>query len=330
MNTAAFFCNSEANIRSVYSPDHCKRISAIYALHPEVVSSRALEANLAEFSGVEVVFSTWGMPALTAAQLAQLPALRAVFYAAGTVKDFAAPLLARNVTVVSAWAANAIPVAEFTVAQLLLANKGYFRNIHDCTTPAGRAKAFCGQGNFGQTVAILGAGMIGRKVIELLKPFHLRVIVFDPFLPDAEAARLGVEKVSLEAAFARGSVVSNHLANVPETRGLLRQAHFAALRENATFINTGRGATLVEPELIAVLRQRPDLTALLDVTDPEPPAPDSPFYTLPNVRLSSHIAGSVGTEVMRMADVVLEECAAWRAGKPLRYQVTQAMLATMA
>ena len=78
------------------------------------------------------------------------------------------------------------------------------------------------------------------------------------------------------------------------------------------------------------LRERPDLFALLDVTHPEPPAADSPLWTLPNVRLSSHIAGSIGDEVVRMADFVLDEFEAWQAGRLLRYAVTPQLLETMA
>ena len=326
---AAFFCAHETTLLSVYSQAHRNAIAAQCVIHPGVVTSQTLDAQLAALADVEVIFSTWGMPVLTPAQLAQLPALRAVFYAAGTVKDFAPPLLDRGITVVSAWAANAVPVAEFTLAQILLANKGYFRNARDCATPAGRSQAFRGTGNFEQTVALLGAGMIGRKVIELLRPFRLHVIVFDPFLSSSDAAQLGVEPVDLAAAFTRGMVVSNHLANVPETRGLLQRPHFASMPAHAVFINTGRGATVVEPDLIDVFRQRPDLTALLDVTDPEPPRPDSDLYGLANVVLSSHIAGSLGNEVRRMADYVLEEFQAWRTQQTLRYAVTPEMLKTM-
>jgi phosphoglycerate dehydrogenase-like enzyme len=172
--------------------------------------------------------------------------------------------------------------------------------------------------------------MIGRKVIELLKPFVLDVVVVDPYLRDEDAAKLGVAKVTLEEAFATAYVVSNHLPNIPSTVGLLNGSLFAQMRPNATFVNTARGAQVVEAELIDVLRQRPDLMALLDVTDPEPPPADSPFYRLPNVLLSSHIAGSMNHEVIRMADYMLEEFANWRDGRPLRYEVTPALLPLLA
>ncbi|WP_309715283.1 NAD(P)-dependent oxidoreductase, partial [Armatimonas sp.] len=182
----------------------------------------------------------------------------------------------------------------------------------------------------GETVALLGAGAVGREVIQHLKPFSLHILVFDPFLSEDAARALGVEKVGLDEAFARGIVVSNHLANNPQTAQMLNAAHFAQLRSGATFINTGRGLTVVESELADVLRARPDLTALLDVTWPEPVPPDSPLWELPNVRLSTHLAGSNGNEVRRMADWCLDEFASWAQNKPLRSAVTLEMLETMA
>jgi phosphoglycerate dehydrogenase-like enzyme len=95
------------------------------------------------------------------------------------------------------------------------------------------------------------------------------------------------------------------------------------LRENATLINTGRGPTIDEEALVQVLGARRDLTALLDVTHPEPPGSDSPLMSLPNIHISSHIAGSIGDEVRRMADLVIEEFDRYVAGQPLQHQVTR-------
>jgi phosphoglycerate dehydrogenase-like enzyme len=187
-----------------------------------------------------------------------------------------------------------------------------------------------GQGNYGETVALIGVGQIARRLIALLKPFNLKVLVVDPYLSEAEAAALGVGKITLEDAFRKAYVVSNHLPNLPTLQKVLHGGLFASMRPNATFINTGRGAQVNEPELLAVLKARPDLTALLDVTHPEPPEAGSEFYTLPNAHLSSHIAGSINDEVLRMADYMIEEFSNWRDGKPLRYAVSLEMLATMA
>jgi phosphoglycerate dehydrogenase-like enzyme len=331
MKKTAFICNNPATIDRVYAQGRKEKVGEISDLYPTVITEGNLEQHAHALKEVEAAFSTWRMPKLTQEQLNILPALKAVFYAAGSVKGFAEPLLDRDIIVMSAWGANGVPVAEYALAQILLSNKGFFRNMRACTSYETRRQAFRGRGNFGETVAILGAGMIGRALIKLLSNFRLKVIVWDPFLSDEKAAELGVEKVSsLSEAFQLGLVVSNHLANVPETRGLITAELFSAMRQDATFINTGRGATVVEDDMISVFRERQDLTALLDVTAPEPPKPGSPFYEMPNVHLTTHIAGSLGDEVVRMADYSIQEFQAWEQGRPLRYAVTREMLSTMA
>ncbi|MBD3183963.1 phosphoglycerate dehydrogenase [Candidatus Poribacteria bacterium] len=331
MKKTAFICNNPDTINRVYDKGRKEKIAEISHLYPHIITSENINQHKERLKDVEAVFSTWGMPKLSDEQLNILPGLKAVFYAAGSVKGFAGPLLDRNIIVMSGWGANGVPVAEFALAQILLSNKGYFKNTRAHTSREERHHAYRGPGNFGETVAILGAGMIGKTLIKLLSNFVLDIIVWDPFLSPEDADKMGVEKVStLKEAFQRGFVVTNHLANVPETVGLITGKHFSVMRPNATFINTGRGATIVEKDLISVFQEREDLTALLDVTYPEPPEEGSPLYTMPNVNLTSHIAGSMGAEVVRMADYAIEEFQAWEQGKPLTYEVTHDMLATMA
>jgi phosphoglycerate dehydrogenase-like enzyme len=331
MTKAAFFCSSDESIDTVYAMGRRERVADRCDLYPVTITAENIDEHLAGLQDLEVVFSTWGMFLPSDEHLEAMPNLKAVFYAAGSVQHFAPAFHSRGISVFSAWGANAVPVAEFTLAQILLANKGYFRNIRDCkVTPRKGNMGHRGPGNFGECVAVLGAGMAGRALIKLLEPFELDVIVHDPFLPDEDAGALGVEKVSLEDAFRRGLVVTNHIANLPATVGMLKREHFEVMREFAVFINTGRGATVDEEQMIGVLQEREDLTALLDVTEAEPPQRDSPLYTMPNVSLTGHIAGSLGNEVVRMADFMIEEFLAWGEGRPLRYEVTSEMLKTLA
>ena len=282
------------------------------------------------------IFSTWGMPAFSEEEIRQIfPKLEALFYAAGSVQSFARPLLNCGVTVFSAWAANGVPVAEYTVAQIILANKGFFatcRMMNRGQAQESRkiAADSCYPGNYGETVGIIGAGMIGKLVIHMLKSYNLKVKVFDPFLPDETARELGVSKCSLEEVFSSCQVVSNHLANNEQTQGMLKGDLFASMRPYATFLNTGRGAQVVEADLVSVLETRPDLTAVLDVTFPEPPEEGHAFYHLSNVFLTPHIAGSSGDEVHRMAEYMAEEYRLFAAGQECRYEVTLEMLQTMA
>ena len=318
-------------IEMVYGPAQLDKIARITDLYPHRVTSANLEECLPELDNLQVIFATWGMMQLTDAQLDRLPSLQALFYAAGTIKFFGMPLLRRGITVTSSAAANALPVAEFVIAQCLLANKGYFRNVDEYR--ASRDKSgftFRGKGNYGATIALLGLGKIGQLALQMMKPFDFRVVVFDPFLSAEEIRGMGAEKVGLAEAFALGDVVSNHLADVPETEGLITGELMAAMPRGATFINTGRGRTVRENEMIEVLRERRDLTALLDVTHPEPPERSSALWDLPNIRISGHIAGSIGGETRRMADQVIEEFERWSRGEPLHYAVTLEAVARMA
>jgi phosphoglycerate dehydrogenase-like enzyme len=172
--------------------------------------------------------------------------------------------------------------------------------------------------------------MVGREVIRRLSYHRANILVFDPFLSALDAEKLGVTRVGLEEAFERGYVVSNHLANVPETENMLRREHFMSMSKGSTFINTGRGATVDEPGMIEALEARGDITALLDVAQQEPPTEDSPLYQLNNVWLSPHIAGSIGREVVRMADFVLDEFEKELNGEALLYEVMLEHLPTMA
>ena len=172
--------------------------------------------------------------------------------------------------------------------------------------------------------------MIARLLAEHLRRFRIRLLVVDPLVDPADLEAYGAEAVTMEQAFAQAEVVSNHLPNLPSTQGLITGKHFEVMPQGATFINTGRGAQIIEPEMIQALQQRPDITALLDVTDPEPPQPDSPLLTMPNVFLSSHIAGSQGRELRRMAELVLEDAQRVGAGQPPQHAVTLDMLEHMA
>ena len=332
MIKAAFFSDAAHQLDRVYARGRREHIGAHVDLYPHVVGTANFDQHAAALADVEVAFSTWGMPAFGERELALMPELRAIFYAAGSVQSFARPFLDCDVVVVSAWAANAVPVAEFCLGQILLSCKGYFRNARACRDPDVRhaGTAFRGAGVFGETVGLIGIGMVGQALCRLLQTFNLRVVGHDPYIGPALAAELGVEMVDLSELFARSYVVSNHLPNIPSTQGMLGRSLFVSMREHATFINTGRGAQVVEDELIDVLSVRPDLTALLDVTFPEPPEKTSPLYALPNVQLSSHIAGSLGDEVVRMADYVWEEFERWTRGEALRYAVSIEMLDTMA
>jgi len=336
MKKAVFFMNGKSQaFQKVYSQRILDRMKTMVDIDSDIMIGTN---NLDEYSKLlkeaEVGFSTWGMPQFTEEQIQKyMPNLKAVFYAAGSVQKFARPFLNNGIKVISAWAANAVPVAEFAFAQIVLANKGFFQGAAKTKWEYSEGNKFVQSfpGNYNISVGILGAGMIGTMVIERLKTCNnIDIMVFDPFLSDERAEKLGVSRCSLEEVFENCQTISNHIANNPQTVGMLNYSLFKRMKKNATFINTGRGAQVVEDDLIRALKEEPDRTALLDVTHPEPPKKDSELYKLPNVILTPHMAGSINNEVERMAEYMLDEFQAYEQNKELKYSVSLEMLETMA
>jgi phosphoglycerate dehydrogenase-like enzyme len=316
----------------IYGSERLEEIRKMTELHPVQITSENLEWELPKLVEVEVIFSCWGMFPLTDEQLDQLPNLKAVFYAGGSVNGFSEALLERGITLCNAAEANAIPVAEFCLAQIILACKGVYFNTQLCRQgPWKQSEMPVGNGVYGETVALLGIGSISRHLLKLLKPFNLRIIANSNYLTDEQAREMGIDQlVGFEEAFSEGYVVSNHLADKPSGQGILTQEMFASMRQGATFINTGRGAQVDEEGMIDVLEQRSDLTALLDVQHPEPPEAGSRLFSQPNIYMTSHIAGSTNDEVQRMADFMLDDFERWLKDEPLLYAVDAGILARRA
>ena len=328
-----FLCESEFNLNRVYAKgltEELKQSAGLYA--DKIYTKSDILEDPGKFSDTEYIFSTWGMPVFEENEIKRcFPNLKCVFYAAGTVQSFARQFLNCKVKVFSAWAANAVPVAQYTAAQIVLALKGYFCSEHVSSLSEWKSmkKRFSEYpGVYGEKVGIIGAGMIGKLVISKVKALGLDCLVFDPFLPDEKAKQL-VEKCTLEKLFGECFVISNHLANNAETRGMLNYALFSSMRKNSVFINTGRGAQIVEEDLFKILKERHDITALLDVTVTEPPEDGSEFYKLKNCFLTPHIAGSSGNEVHRMAEYMKDEFEKFESGNGCLYEVTLEMLKTM-
>lgn len=310
-----------------------RRIGGSVALAERVLTPDTLAAASTE--EIAYLFSTWGMPALEEECIQKnFPNLKAVFYGAGSVQGFARPFLRCGVRVFSAWGANAVPVAEYTLAQVLLANKGFYqaqrRYRRDGDFRGANAYAARQPGNYRARVGILGAGMIGRLVLSLLQPYAIEPLVFDAFLAEDEIHALGARKADLDTVFSTCHVISNHIGNNPKTERMLRYEHFSRMLPNATFINTGRGQQVVEDDLIRALREEPERTAVLDVTYPEPVAAGSPLLSMDNVVITPHIAGSMSQEVERMGLYMAEELEALLQGRAVRFEVTEKMLETMA
>ncbi|WP_227497378.1 hydroxyacid dehydrogenase [Planctomonas psychrotolerans] len=281
----------------------------------------------------DVLITGWGCPRIDAEVLDAAPSLRLVAHAAGTVKGHIdREVWHRGVAVTTAAEANARPVAEYTLAAILLAGKQAFARSRELAAGQGeyaRPPLPLDAGNFGATVGIIGASRVGRIVLDLLRPFSFELLLATPDLSPAEAEALGARLVPLGQLMAESAVVSLHAPLLPSTVGMIGRAELAAMRDGAAFVNTARGA-IVDTDALRDETRSGRISAVLDVTDPEPLSTGDELYTFPNVFLTPHIAGAMGNELSMMGDAAVTEVARLAAGRPLRYPVSLLELDTMA
>jgi phosphoglycerate dehydrogenase-like enzyme len=289
--------------------------------------SAQAKAVLAE---ADVLITGWECPPI---DVADVPKLRAVAHAAGSVKAHVGPeVFARGIAVSSAAWANALPVAEYAVAMILLAGKDVFAiagRYRESRARIDLVREYPDIGNYGRTVGIIGASLVGRAVLRLLAPFDLDLLVHDPYLSTADAEELGAALVGLDELCRRSQVLSIHAPALPETRGMVNSARLALLPDGATLINTARGSLVDQQALENELRAG-RISAVLDVTEPEVLPRESALWDLPNLVITPHLAGSAGTELRRVGASALAEVSRIVAGQPLRHEVRAAALATLA
>jgi phosphoglycerate dehydrogenase-like enzyme len=331
----AAFTMDPGSTEGVFTPELLYRLGQSCV----IIDERPLE-SLYDDRAINVLHQTdilitgWGCPAIDGEVLAIAPRLKLIAHAAGTVKGFLSPeVFDRGITVTHAAEANAVPVAEFTLAAILFTNKQVFRfrDIYRSDRSRARTAPLAAQpvGNFRRTIGIIGASRIGRRVIQLLKPFDFNVLLYDPFVHLWEAAELGVESVSLENLMRLSDVVSIHAPALPSTYGMIDRNRLSLMREGSTLINTARGIIVDEADLIDELCTG-RINAVIDVTDPEVPEPTSPLYKLPNVFLTPHIAGAIGGERERLGEFIIEEIERYIAGRPLVSAINPFALERMA
>ncbi|MBO8184601.1 hydroxyacid dehydrogenase [Streptomyces spirodelae] len=309
---------------AVLKPAVRRRLAEVVELTEPVLSDFTCQAAGRVLPQVELLITGWGCPPLDEAALARAPRLRAVAHTAGSVRGHLTPACwARGIEVSTAAAANAAPVAEYTLAMVLLANKRVLpvarayqrqRSRTDWLFPDPQL------GNYRRTVGIVSASLIGRRVIELLAAHDLRVLLYDPYVDAARAAELGAAKVELAELFASSDVVSVHTPLLPETRGLVSGELLALLRDGGTLINTARGAVVDQEALTKELLDG-RVHAVLDVTEPEVLPAGHPLWDCENALLTPHLAGSQGNELDRLAELTLDEVRRWAAGEGFAHAV---------
>jgi phosphoglycerate dehydrogenase-like enzyme len=318
----------------LFTAHHWERLHAVVDIDPGLVldefRSGAARAALAT---ADILITGWGCPPITAAVLASAPRLAAVVHTGGTVKPMISPACwERGIAVSSAAAANALPVAEYTLAAILVAGKdirAMEREYRTRRAAIDLLRGYRDAGNYGRRVGVVGASRIGRRVLELLRPFDFEVSVCDPYLTDADAAELAARLVELPELLAGCDIVSLHAPHLPVTRHLVDRAGLALLPDGATLINTARGGLVDQAALVDELVTG-RINAVIDVTEPEVLPPDSPLYHLPNLTLTPHVAGALGNELIRLGGSAAAEVCRFVGGQPLAHPVVAADLVRIA
>lgn len=281
---------------------------------------------------VDVILGGWGMPVLDGAFLHRASNLRAVFYGAGSVRGFMTDeAWRRGITVTTAAQANSETTAEFTLALVLFSLKHGWHFVRHPRVAWRDAHAHRDiPGLYGSRVGLVSFGRVARRLADLLRNLPVEVVCWDPVQPAEALLNHGVKPCDLATLFRTSHVVSLHVPWLPETENLVGRDLLDSMQPGATLVNTSRGAVIDETALIGVLRRRPELTAVLDVTREEPPAADSPLYELPNVVLTPHIAGAYGPECQRLGACAVDEMIRFARAEPLLHSLGREEAALMA
>lgn len=257
---------------------------------PDIVT---FEWACTQIKNARIAITCWGSLPITDEMISFAPQLKLLAHAAGSPRPVVTEAIWKyNIRVTSASPIIADDVAETTLGIMITQLK---------RLPTLAEIARTGKWNYehirpemrrlkGLTVGIIGASYVGRKVIELLKPFNAKTLVYDPYISDDAIKVLGVESTSLDELFSRSDVVSIHAPLLDSTFHMIGRKQFSLMKDGALFINNARGKLIDEKALIDELRTG-RIQAALDVSEFEPITAGHPFCVLPNVFLTPHVAG---------------------------------------
>jgi phosphoglycerate dehydrogenase-like enzyme len=276
----------------------CDEPSAWEEAPPE--NPAAIDALVKFAANVDALLVCHGSPRITGEILDRMPTVKLIAEVEGdrfSQRIDVDAAAARGVTVVDTTNGSSYPVSEWALAMAMigLRNAGalYRRLIAGevlFQTNEDRVSDFSWNGELtGKKVGLIGCGYIGRRLLELLEPFHCDIYAYDPHVPRVIADIYDITLTSLDEVMGCDVVISL-VPLTPETQYMLKERELDLLKPGAVFVNVSRGAIVDQNALIKRL-QRNDIVASLDVFDPEPLDADSPLRQMHNVFLTPHIAG---------------------------------------
>ena len=226
------------------------------------------------------------------AMLEHAPKLRVIGRAGVGVDNIDADAATRRgIVVMNTPGANAIAVAELTIGLMLALARQLPKANATMHAGAWDKKNLQGVELRGKTLGILGLGRIGLEVAKRARNFGIEIQGHDPFVSAAVAREAGIKLVSTEELFATSDYLTLHVGLTPQTTGIINERTLAAMKKGVRILNCARGELIEDAALVAALKSGQVAGAALDVFTIEPPR-DSPYFDLPNVILTPHIAGS--------------------------------------
>jgi phosphoglycerate dehydrogenase-like enzyme len=275
------------------------------------------EAELAEFAvGLDVLIVGHGAPFVSADVLARTPRLSMLGELDGDRFGYRLDLAAaqaQGVRVVDTTHGSSWPTAEWALGLALIGRRNagaLFRRMiaHEPTVPHAQRSGpgYDGAELSDKRIGMIGFGHLARRLVELLKPFHVEILAYDPFAPRELAEAYDVVLGPLESIL-ECDVVFVLVPHTPATERMLGLAELDRLRAGSVLVNVSRGKVIDTSALLARLA-RGDVIACLDVFDPEPVPLDSPVLDLPNVFLTPHIAGYTEESRRRFFSLMVDEC----------------------
>ncbi|MEM2739692.1 MAG: hydroxyacid dehydrogenase [Candidatus Bathyarchaeia archaeon] len=273
-------------------------------------------------SGIDGCITSWGSPRFTERVLERADRLKIIGHAAGSVKPYVTDeVFKRGIVVVNAASVIGVGVAEFTLAMMLNCLRAIPQHIEAMRVRNWRYKDERPIRTYdlrGKTVGLVGFGFVARELAKLLKPFDVRILVYDPYVSVDEVEEYGAEKTDLDRLLSLSDIVSLHAASTSETYHMIGEREFKLMKPNAVLINTARGALIDEEALIEALKTERIAWAVLDVFEKEPLPEDSPLYDLDNVFLTPHIAGLSDERRNMLFGIIVEDFIRFFSGeKPL-------------
>ncbi|MEM2961205.1 MAG: hydroxyacid dehydrogenase [Candidatus Bathyarchaeia archaeon] len=282
------------------------------------VTFNPYERNLSEgeladlIKGVDGCITSWGSPKFTENVLTNADRLKIIGHVAGSVKPYVTEeVFKRGIIVVNAASAIAVGVAEFTLASMLNCLRAIPQHISAMQKKKWKRDEEAAIRTYdlrGKIIGLIGFGAVARELINLLKPFNVRILVFDPHVSEETLKAYGLEKSDLTYILINSDIVSLHAALTSETYHMIGERELRLMKPTAFLINTARGALIDEGALYKALKERWISGAALDVFESEPLQPESPLYNLgDNVFLTPHIAGLSDERRSMLFGVIVED-----------------------